>query len=692
MPKRQTKFDAQQYHAAYQAERRAFGNEVAIRKCRYPRRRDANLRDPLRFLKYYFEDRFFRPYSDDQREAIKIIEHAATYGGDEIVAAPRGEWKTETTKGMIIYIMLKRLQSFPVVIGKNATQSVALYSDIKHQFENNARLAADFPEICTPVRHLGGSAQKGSRQTCNGRRTRIEWKADFCLFPQVDCVYCTGKGCKKCDDTGEAPYNKLALAYRSLDSAIRGINIQGRRPTFALIDDPETEESARSDYQIKVRTRLIDNDIGGLAGSGERLTRMILGTVQNQKCIVNKKLKEWGGKRYKGVKAWPHRLDLWEQFIDLYRAEKETGEKEHTESYDFVVKHFKAMHRGANVASPDCITKKTRADGRLMFQSRLHFVYCEWADKGREFVMCEIQNDPTADDSVIASGITATIVASRKSGLRQFDLPADTEIVSVGFDVGKYACHWAAAAWSKRAAGSVFDYGIQEVQDHVRDDPKATEVAIFNALCTWRDDVMQWPRVPDIVLVDSGTFTEAVYQFIRESDLPFMAAKGTGETKFRHGEASNTRLVGEHWFASYLLEKYIWLYNLDTDHWKTWMHNRWLASAFDENQQRRAGSLANFISDDPRRHHSFDRHIVSEEKVEQWIEGKGLRRIWLKTNRNNHWLDAAYMMCAGACMKGIRIPLGKPNLKPAARQQQTRPRSKSSRTPGGQPFLASERK
>jgi hypothetical protein len=92
----------------------------------------------------------------------------------------------------------------------------------------------------------------GSR---SGRRTLLEWYTSHVVFPRV-------KG---------SPCSESIISVYGLDSAIRGERRRGRRPDFALIDDPETQESARSLLQINERETKIDRDIGdrraGRAGS-----------------------------------------------------------------------------------------------------------------------------------------------------------------------------------------------------------------------------------------------------------------------------------------------------------------------------------------------------------------------------------------------------------------------------------------
>jgi hypothetical protein len=79
-----------------------------------------------------------------------------------------------------------------------------------------------------------------------------------------------------------SPYGGVKLTYHGLDAAFRGINIRGARPDLALVDDPETRDSARNPEQVALREMTMDRDIGGLGGHGKKFCRVVITTIQNQ--------------------------------------------------------------------------------------------------------------------------------------------------------------------------------------------------------------------------------------------------------------------------------------------------------------------------------------------------------------------------------------------------------------------------
>ena len=655
-------------------------------------RRLERIAKPEMFLKGYFPDRFYRPMSNDQLEAIATIVYCAKTGADEFIAAPRGDWKTETCKGLVIYLMFAGVCRFPVIFGSTTEDANKKFQDIKRSFERE-ELAADFPEICDPIIELGGTPAKAKKQTYLGESTRFEWTANACTLPHVSNVPSTGK---------PSPYGGCAFTYRGFDAQVRGINLYGARPDFPLCDDLETAESARSPYQIAIRTNILDKDVGGLAGGGETLPRVVVGTVQNDFCLTHVKLKEWGGKRYSAIKTWPEKMELWHEYIEIRRAEKAEGSKDYLKSHQFYLDRRDEMDAGSVANNPHRISQRKRSDGTPFEVSALQNVMNEWADKGESYVMTELQNDPPKSDPGDSIKLTAETVRNRISGKPMGELPPDVECFSIGLDVGQFECHWTAAGFVPGFTGWISEYGVLEVHPSGhRSDVEAAERSLYRALMSFRQQVMAMPRVPDVVAIDTGAFTNVIYQFIRDAGgEPFRAIKGTGNAKFQHGQPSATRIVGDHWFAGFLKSEGVWVCSLDSDYWKQFVHQMFITPTFDEAQQFNPGALSLYAPGkkangeyDLRRHLAFSKHITAEEYRSEFIEGKGMQAKWFVNSRNNHWLDSTCYCCAGARIMGVSMDFNSATNHPNARQQITQqPKRPSVTGIDGGPFLATERK
>ncbi len=654
-------------------EKRSKEMEIVVRECADKTRRDEALADPLQFMETYFADRFFMAHAQHHLEMIAAICYVAQYGGDQALSAPRGEGKTTTCTVVLIYAMLKGWVRFPVIVAQTSPHAERIFKDIKNQFENNELLAADFPEICDPVRALEGAPQRGNTQKHNGEPTRIEWKAGHLVMPRIVV------------DGEVSKFAGVALTYFGLDSAIRGVIINGSRPDFVLIDDPETRESAASPHQIAIRSQIIDRDIAGLGAPQKRIARVMLCTIQNQYCLAyqytdNKQKASWSGKRFKMLNEWPKHREMWDEYLMRRTVGQQEGDKEGRDATQYYIDNKEQMNVGASVSNPNRFDPTVMPDGWNVEVDALQHCWNIIADFGMDSFLTECQNDPPEEAGAEGSGLTAHSVLTSQNGLQRGEFHRDVQFVTAAIDLGKYVCHWVLIGWLPDATGTIVDYGVAEVAGMgTQTGREAQELALFNTLLQWRTEIMDVEIQPQLVLIDSGDFTETAYAFVRDvGGSPFMVAKGTGGRSFRHGRSSATRRVGKNWFANHLPESGVWLYSPDTAPGKDFVHQRFLTPTIDEAGVIRPATLSLYnAKGDRKRHMSYGHHIVAEERREEFVAGKGLKRWWHQKNRNNHWLDATYMACAAAGMLGMSLPIGEQS-KPVIQKKPTaarKPRS-----------------
>ena len=715
-------FDKSVYQREYMARRAAAGRDITIRRCEDPARRARLLADPVEFLKGYFPEQFYRPFSDDQVEAIHTIVECATMGSDELICAPRGDWKTETTKHMVVYLIAKQIWRFPVLIGATADAAGLNFDHIKKQLTSEL-FAADFPEIADPIIEVAKSPQKAKRQTYQGRSTDLVWGAKHVSLPVIHEIpgtrrtYWTKQ--QEIPGTGRpSPFGGVKLTYRGLEANIRGINIEGDRPDGAVGDDLETRESANSDLQIASRREVVDKDVGGLAGDGEILPRILIGTIQNHRCLTNQLRIEWGGKRYQAVKVWPTNArgkQLWDEYVETRKEEKRKGSKTYPLSHAIYTENFEIMNEGVVLGNPHNYSRKKRKDGTPVELHGIQRVYNLIADRGQTYVDTELQNDPPKEQDVESLGLTYSKVMTRVSGTKQKELPPETQFVTAAMDLGKYACHWSITAWLDGMTGVTINYGVAEVQSiGTQSDQVHVDLSIRRTLHQWREELIRGEHcdeLPANVLIDSGTpilgsrtghgeHANVVYGFIKEvqdGTSTFKASKGVSPYR-SYKETPNQQIVGNHWHATAQGDHDVWLYNLDTDWLKSMIHQMLVTPTFDEAQQFRPMTLSMFSAmdkfgkPDTRRHLSFAKHQVAEEFRQKFIEGKGLKRWWHKLSANNHWFDCSYMNLAAAIMLGMWMPLdNEPPEEPPAEAPQ--PKRKTERSPRrynhrGDSFLA----
>ena len=87
------------------------------------------------WLSTYFSEVFAESWTSDRRAMLRSIIDAALYGGDQAIAGPRGEGKTTIATHAALYLMIRGLSTFPVVIGKSQGKAQLELKAIKEQLQ-----------------------------------------------------------------------------------------------------------------------------------------------------------------------------------------------------------------------------------------------------------------------------------------------------------------------------------------------------------------------------------------------------------------------------------------------------------------------------------------------------------------------------------------------------------------------------
>lgn len=695
------KLSERQRDAERKRKIRAAGSSITIPKCKNPKRRAACLADPVLFLQTYFGPRFKYAFATHHIDMIETIIACARDGGDQAIAAPRGDGKSQIAVHMLAYVILKQYVRFPVIVASTRKLADGLFSQFKGFWSKNKLLLEDFPEICVPVRELEGAPSRAARQNVNGENTYICWTADKLRFPVVP----------------RSPYGGVCLMFFGLDSAIRGVHDEGNRPDFILIDDPETPDVAKNDEQNAKIEQMIDSDIAGLGAGDSHLARVILTTIQNCHCysyrVTDTRIKSsWNGRRHAMLAKWPDcwsddaEQKYWHEYIALRERDQSKGDKYGKTATAFYLANQAAMDAGAIITNENRYSRKTNPAGELIEHTALQAFFNRVCDWKLPRVLAELQNNPEEEEQVQTAGLTAGLVASRLSGFMQNEAPLSVECFTVGLDLGDRYCHWVKVGWWGRAIGCVVDYGVMETHGlGTNPDTKAIQHALLNAFPGWRTDMLS-ENSPLLALVDSGDgqHSDAVYKFCREAGSPFFPSKGYAQNRFHMGSASETRALFLECYANVQNPKTqdaFWLYNVNTEYWKGWLQERFLTRTFDDSQLHNDGSLSLFSppkgKQDLRLHFSFSQHIVAEERQTFFQPGKGTKIEWYRRNKNNHYLDALALACAAAGCVGIRLTrdvVTESQSKPASPQPAPRRESRPApvfTNPHGQPFLVTQR-
>lgn len=644
----------------------ASAKDVAIPPCEDRARRARLEADDVEWLLWYFalesecDDPFTYRFTQQQLDMISALKAAIDQGGDQALAASRGEGKTLLSERMILKYTLQGVLHFSVLFGATGGAAENCLDSIKSAIENNRRLLADYPEVCVPVLALDNTPNRAHYQTVSGNRhdtgeafvrqsSRFTWCGQEVILPNVP----------------GSPAARSIIATRGLDSAVRGVRKKGKRVELAVIDDPDTEETARSEDQAEKLEARIDKAIGGLGGQKRRCGRVMLTTLQSRVSVSflftdPTRKPSWKGKRYRFLLTKPERMDLWEEFIRLKQADWQQGT---SEAHELYLKNREAMDIGALVANPNRFTPSEA--------SALEFYFTEVARIGADSVATEYDNDPPEETGPVESGITAHRIQRQTSGWERKAIPPGCTVITQGIDCRKVGLHWVVRAWRPDGTGFVIDYGVHEVLGTTYGSDEGVDTAIKKAILARMEATKEagyfrtegGELMPvDLTLVDAGWRTDAVYAACHEAGLGIMPVMGFGRSSgcaqanfSEHQRVTIDKKPGDGWFHS--RKGKLWLVCADTDRWKAWEHDRWM-SAVDapgcmqifgrphENRER--------LSDDEKGHHAYARHITNEIEVEEIVKGV-LKRHWKAKSENTHWLDASYYANVAANIKGIRI-------------------------------------
>jgi len=273
-------------------------------------------------------------------------------------------------------------------------------------------------------------------------------------------------------------------------------------------------------------------------------------------------------------------------------------------------------------------------------------------------------------------------------------VPAGVKCLTMGVDLGKWVSYWVLVAWFDNGGGVVVDYGTFEVPSKDQD----VALALLAALRTFRDETVErgWPmaggeaRVPEQVWIDSGYKPEPVHAFVREAGNRYRACLGLGigqhyQRRYTHpGKVGgNVRHLGQEYHVVWRPEDRAFVIEVNADGWKRWLHDR-LATPPDQ-----PGALVLYHTSDPREHTSYCKQLTAERHFEEFLPGKGTVIRWERLSRANHLLDASYLACAAGHLCGVRVvPQPKP---PVPSRTPAAAAVDALRTPGGQPFMLTER-
>lgn len=650
-------FNAQQYDTDYKSESRQSERDLA-NKIKPPTKAILKEREELlslpadEFLIKCFPLAFYFPFTKYQLTRIKAIEQAIIYGGSQAIAADRSSGKTTITEGMAIHGILKGVVSYLFIVACNGPKAIALLRDVKGMITDSELLGRLYPEMVVPAEIAAKSPQKAAALIYNGNNIEFEWKQNKIKFPDIKTL----------------PFAGFIIEAHGIDyGGIRGTKEDNRRPDFCLIDDPETEQSHKSETEVESRSKTIDNSIGGLGGRDKKIGVLILCTIQSEGCLADKYTDvnckpAYGGIRQKAVIEWPNNIQLWDEYIEIRQENQKKGDKTGKKATSFYRKNRKKMDFSSEMANKNAYDRRTEI-------SALQSIYNIISDHGMPMVLTEYQNEPPkkeCDDEMV---ITSTLVMGKLNGVDRGIVPVWCEKLVIGIDIGGRIIHWSACAVAKGMKSAVVDYGTKAVHspsgDLRKDENQAgLEQALWEALLELANQFIDgFPiadglgmKIPDLIGVDAGYMEDVIYRVcIAQAGSRWVPLMGVPGGKMVR--KSSTVIVGDGWWRK-RQNCGVWLYSVDADKWKRSVQTGFLI-ADDINGNIRLFGKNKYD------HKDFSNSMVSEKWEITHKNGRDIGGYRVIDRKINHHLDTMQYCRALASILGLSVlPVTSPPPKP----------------------------
>ncbi|AMV18250.1 terminase gpA endonuclease subunit [Planctomyces sp. SH-PL14] len=652
------------------------------------------------WLRHYLGDRFYLPFSPNQSSIISEIDYRFDHGGQKAIADMRGGGKTSIVEGCTLKGIIRGKIHYPLIVAANGEAAADILTNIKSPVETNELLAEDYPELCIPIRDLSEAPQKAMKQTVNGRRTMGAWSKKTVKFPTVWMTWCPlclcadtigdlGGGpflCLECGNTFEmwpAPFSGARIKCVGIFGKIRGKRDGAQRPDFALLDDIEDEQSAIS-KRLKTRIRgVIDRAIAGAGGPDKNLSVVLLCTIQNDTCISaeytdREQRATYNGDRYKQVIEWPQTEDaktLWLKYVELRQDGRRLG---HDPEGKLATEHY-VVNREEMDAGFTVVNKFRFRPGEISAQQH---IYNQIADNGLPMVLAEYQNAPKAEQA--DTGIPkADALEKRRSGLKRWVVPAETQVVVSHIDVGQTVLWWTAAAYWGSFGGSFIAYGcwphqhrsyihaseasptIAEAFRKAHGQDGDVDAMIFWALGQLTDELASQPLFTESgvahnmakIGIDSGWETETIYRFCRASKHKaiLIPTKGMPLSVKKKPMGAWDKVDGETrgWNSRIVPPKgrQIRIAEFDANAWKTRLHDRLSLPLGSASAISFFGEGTDLALD----HKMISAHLTAETRQFVKVGDRDGYEYEPKPGEDNHLLDTATGTLMVAGFNGISV-------------------------------------
>jgi len=494
--------------AEHAASKRKATRQIERRKPDNPARRKRLEKDPPAWLRHYGGKAMF-PYafSSGHLAIISGTIEAARTGTGSAVAAPRGEGKTTVNRGVAVYLVVKRIVRFPVLVGwKHGDAKEALKTWLR-MFTDSPEFKADYPEYCQPFEH----------STHATALRNLAW---------ADTGQITGAMVDNSLKLITLPDSMGAIACRSAQGDAKGLNAMlpdgtVLRPDFVLFDDAQDPKRADSFEAVRKTIDTLENVFLGMAGPQKRLTAACACTVEADNDVSEHWLSRPGWKtlRVSRITSWPGggeggdwpdlKAPVVAAWDEWNRIRLENGERA-------AIKHYKANK--AELTAGMAVSWPERYDRGRGDPDAMYAAMWDRYDKGPEVFARGQQNLPLKR-GVSVYTLTPAIVQSRAQPDRAPGVVPDwAQTVIAATDINpSYALSSVVVAFGATQTAAVCWYGLFK-SPPLPVPKECTEIEkrriIYEALAIHGRQIAGLPCRPATWFIDGGGSPEGcVIQF-----------------------------------------------------------------------------------------------------------------------------------------------------------------------------------
>ena len=214
----------------------------------------------------------------------------ANRGTKIAIAAPREHGKsTLVSLEYILYSICHKREEFIVIISHTADQAAGFLENIKNELVSNQRLILDFPEVCEI-----GAKPGPPRWTKTEVITR----------------------------------NGVKILALGTGQQIRGRRNRQYRPSLIVLDDIESDESARNPEGYDKLEQWLTKSV--LKAGSSDTNVVFVGTIHHYHSLLAKATSPdhfpgWTKKIYKAVRSWSIHPELWEKWTLIFNNRESYG-------------------------------------------------------------------------------------------------------------------------------------------------------------------------------------------------------------------------------------------------------------------------------------------------------------------------------------------------------------------------------